>query len=380
MGDNRHDRALYNHPRWAQPISLEAGPQSIYASEVRKVQPSDYHRPKNNFGVAAWEKQAGTAPLPSDGKMSASARFLATSTHRADFAHPLSPSMSTPHLDGGGHQCCEGHGGHAHGHAHHAGHTSHASQPQELRGRSQSAAGGMYVSPDNLGFSTTYRSMTAGDRSVVAPRPAPGPAEEEARMRKLMFTSEGLPRAKVADHAGHPRLESMTAYRESTQGQLPPDYRDMNRLSTTSNLQKGTTKASLHVPGYGGFVPASESSVSSLNQSLRSMDGRTDLKKDALLSTLQQFPHGRLPNSGTFNPSALVNMRDPREPTTETTQGSVNAFILSKAATHAATMPRDFHVKSNKGCSIPQKRLRMDTSSLRNTCGCSWASIFLHVH
>ena len=61
--------------------------------------------------------------------------------------------------------------------------------------------------------------------------------------------------------------------------------------ATSGDLAKGTARASLHLPGYGGHVPAAPQAGSCTSGG----SARTDHKSQALLFSLDQYSRGRLP-------------------------------------------------------------------------------------
>lgn len=93
---------------------------------------------------------------------------------------------------------------------------------------------------------------------------------------------------------------------------------------TTVELDTGTVRASDHIPGYSGFVPASGTGP---------MDARPNYKDNMLLLDLNQYSRQILPGYCGAKPREAVNVRLDMKATTQTVYGKENHATQALART-----------------------------------------------
>eukprot|EP00775_Hariotina_reticulata_P006731 gene6731-6951_t len=100
-------------------------------------------------------------------------------------------------------------------------------------------------------------------------------------------------------------------------------------LASTRDLNLGSTRASRHVPGYTGFIPAAAVNESAVMQGSGTCC-RPNMKTNMLPVTLDQFNRGRVTHYTGYKPQAgagATAMQPAHGFTTETTQGIVNLQV-----------------------------------------------------
>jgi len=217
--------------------------------------------------------------------------------------------------------------------------------PVSQHGRA--VTGALDVQVPQVGMVTTYGSMTVKN-PLVGGSAAPGrPPSEPLRP---------TPRPHVAPRGLPPAFDGKTAYRqyygqflEDPSERLATGKLDYTLRASTAELNRGTTRANRHIPGYAGHV-----AVHPRNQVTD--EPRAYAKEDMCKGpSLDQYLRGAMPGYGGFKPQAPPNIRvdDPAQPRdvsrtlARTTQGAA-ALACTKLGP-PKTSGRGAFISSQKG-------------------------------
>ena len=184
---------------------------------------------------------------------------------------------------------------------------------------------------DRLGYSTTYNTLT---RTVKDSAPVPAGADAA----NAGVSSRGASRARVLPHLARPRFSGHSVYKDAH-----GEYGDnpLSRAAETARLQVknastkefnlGTTRggSNFHVPGYSGFIPASDEACACAAEALSASNveqPRASIKDEMLLSDLDQYSRGSAPGYSGFRARAERNivLANEKAPTKTTSQGETN--------------------------------------------------------
>jgi len=190
---------------------------------------------------------------------------------------------------------------------------------------------------------STWGSAVDGRQVAAATGPAAAASAATPQQQQHQQQQPSSPSCRTASAGA--RFEGASSYSRDFVGdpmaRLPAGGgpRDACTLgATTADLNLGTTRGCLHVPGYTGFVPAAASNVAARTQGAGAAP-RAGLKQSMLLSGLDQYGRGRLPHYTGYKPKGGggVSSEQPAQgPTDATTQGFLNLQLLSRGA-----QPRD---------------------------------------
>ncbi|QDZ22679.1 hypothetical protein HOP50_08g52270 [Chloropicon primus] len=175
-----------------------------------------------------------------------------------------------------------------------------------------------------LAYQTEYSNMRMND-----------PLTGKTRSRVAMSASEG----EVAGGAASASKDSFGGLTATTKFD-----------SSFKEFQLGTTKGTSKIPGYSGFIPATDNNTKAVSQA-RSTETRPNAKNEMLLFSLDQYSRDSIPHYRGFRPQDGGNIKPHKPPSKETTQGRTN-FEAAQAVANGCNFndgPRDHFRSSDKG-------------------------------
>jgi len=187
-----------------------------------------------------------------------------------------------------------------------------------------------------LGYVSTYTSMvvkdpkTGGLVAAGSERPA-----TVAGGGAAVLEANGRPRDKVLKRSQTAVFHGETLYMRNmgTYGSDPisrsaKSEAEITKSCTTAEFNEGTTRKTMQIPGYSGFIPASNQNGTALVQA-ECYNPRASLKDSMLLSALDQHARDQVPRYCGFRPQVANNIKPQQAPTTLTTSGKANFEVTS---------------------------------------------------
>ena len=200
---------------------------------------------------------------------------------------------------------------------------------------------------ERLGYKTTYNSLNVTDSPVhpnstlggTAPAAlgSMGGAGGEAQDAGLPAIGKPV-RHRVLPNVSRPRFNGHSVY-EDAHGRygddplkrVTPSARLQVEQASTKEFNLGTTRggSNFHVPGYSGFIPASDEACACASEALAASTAaqpRESAKSDMLLSDLDQYSRGSAPGYCGFRARAKQNivLANEKEECKTTSQGEAN--------------------------------------------------------
>ena len=187
------------------------------------------------------------------------------------------------------------------------------------------------------------RTRVAMEKANEGEQAANNSAEDSAMAKKFgvmapKFDGQSIYSQGYGKYGSNP-LESMAK-----------SQKDMAKASSFREFQLGTTKGTSKIPGYSGFIPATDNNRKAVHQAMGS-ETRPNAKNEMLLFSLDQFSRDSIPHYRGFRPQDGGNIKPHQPPSKETTQGLAN-FEASQAVANGCNFndgPRDNFRSSDKG-------------------------------
>mmetsp|Transcript_10246 Transcript_10246/g.25089 ORF Transcript_10246/g.25089 Transcript_10246/m.25089 type:complete len:439 (-) Transcript_10246:230-1546(-) len=309
-GSTQHigkDAGAQTARRLAATATADAVPQSLYTTMSKTLEPEAYGVPKKTGG-GYW---IGHGDANSNGQ---SKPFIAGTTYKHEVCEtarrPEQVALSSPR----GMKASI-----------FPTHTSLAAM-KTARHEQWPAAGG-----DAVGYTSEYDRMVVKDPLtgglVAAGSPRRGESVGAATARTAM---EKGPRRMRVTRVTEPRFDGTTVY-AANYGDYGSDplarsatnETGITQCASTGEFNLGTTRATRHVPGYSGFINKAHYNSTAVAAAGGELS-RPAEKDSMLLSALDQFSRGSVPQYGGFRPQVPLNIQPSQGPIKTTTSGHGN--------------------------------------------------------
>lgn len=185
------------------------------------------------------------------------------------------------------------------------------------------------------GYLTSYNSMAVSDART-------GLTMQAERRPATATLAQPPASLKPAPGTTIPRVMVHTTSYMEDYSLAPP--------ASDSALRAGTTVLTQQIPGYTGYIPHATTNPVAVEQAMQPDSQRTQRKQGVLLSTLDQYSRGHMPNYLGFRP---------KDPTNQTVFESSNALMQTTTgrAEHWGTF---FPSRPAKNLSPNKKRTTAD--------------------
>lgn len=182
-----------------------------------------------------------------------------------------------------------------------------------------------------VGYTSEYDRMVVKDPLtgglVAAGSSQRGESVGEASARAA---AQGGARTMRTTRATEPKFDGVTVYAQNfgEYGSDPLSKSATNETgitqqASTGEFNLGTTRASRHIPGYGGFINKTRFNQTAVEASSGTYS-RPSEKDCMLLSALDQCSRGNIPQYGGFRPQVPLNIQPSQGPVKTTTSGFQN--------------------------------------------------------